>query len=54
MSLGQEAEKVESATDGRLTVTTIAMPPKELNHTADIEHHSDAMKPSPLAEPPSA
>jgi hypothetical protein len=26
MSLGQEAEKVESATDGRLTVTTIAIP----------------------------
>ena len=27
MSLGQEAERVESATDGRLTITTIAMPP---------------------------
>src|SRR5215472_16744549 len=27
MSLGQEAERVESATDGS-TVTTIAMPPK--------------------------
>jgi hypothetical protein len=30
------------------------MPPKKLKHTADIEHHTDAMKPSSLAEPPSA
>jgi hypothetical protein len=52
MSLGQEAERVEIATDGRLTVTTDTA--KELEQTADIEHHSDAMKPSPLAEPPSA
>jgi hypothetical protein len=27
---------------------------KELKHTAGIEHHTDAMNPSPLAEPPSA
>jgi hypothetical protein len=34
--VGQEAERVESRTDGRLTVTTTRDAAKELKHTADI------------------
>jgi len=52
--VGQEAERIEIATDGGLTVTNDRDAAKELKHTADIEHHTDAMKPSPLAERPSA
>jgi hypothetical protein len=36
MSLGQEAERVERATDGRLTVNNDRDAAKELKHTADI------------------
>jgi hypothetical protein len=41
MSLGHKAERVESATDGRLAVTTIDAA-KELKHTVDIVHNTDA------------
>ena len=46
MSLGQEAERVESATGGSLTVTTIAMPPKNsstppISSTIPMRHDTD-------------